>query len=237
MNYFIITIILSVSIYANEIERMESIVEDIKDLRLENSKCQKELDAKNVIFIDDTKSVDNKKTENIELEKLKLENIKLQEYKNLLNEIEIKNKEIEIENMLNIEDIKSKYDQIIFSKDEEIKNLKEKNTLKIKNKISACKDENIFPSLIMKEKTKPKVSEVVELEVFSRALTYRLNKDSNIYSTINGKKILDIWEEKTSFTSNIMSKNWVKITGYFKDGKWGKSKKDLWIKKVNTSQR
>ncbi|MEA1956226.1 MAG: hypothetical protein U9N02_07005 [Campylobacterota bacterium] len=90
----------------------------------------------------------------------------------------------------------------------------------------------------LEEKLKEKVvkSEIVNIEkniesktVFFKAGTFRLISSSNIYDKINGKKI-DNWEKHRTFTSNIKSNDWIKITGYFINKKWHKAQNEKWIK-------
>ncbi|MDY0116849.1 MAG: hypothetical protein RBR59_04630 [Sulfurimonadaceae bacterium] len=66
--------------------------------------------------------------------------------------------------------------------------------------------------------------------------TFRLIKESSVFNGIDGK-IVEAWEEGTSFTSNQRYKKWIKITGYFKDKKWLRSKKELWILEENVVKR
>ena len=70
----------------------------------------------------------------------------------------------------------------------------------------------------------------------TKASSFRLNKDAIIYDNVDGKKILN-WDKKTSFTSNIRTDKWIKITGYFVDRIWKKSKKNMWIKTSDTTLR
>ena len=109
----------------------------------------------------------------------------------------------------------------------------------------ACIEENPFPSLMMKnistkndsiKKSVLETKNTLEVKVRSKALTYRLNKESNIHDGIDGKVIF-IWENKRSFTSNETTQNWIKVSGYFIDKKFQKADQDLWIKKLNTSKR
>ncbi len=249
MNYVIITMILSLSMYASEIDRMEAIVQDIEHLRSDYNKCMKELELVRTQDIQPENPTEYKKL----LEKQRLKN------KTLTVKIEALNKNLDSkkEAILNIDKANTKYEKLLLAKEKEY-NLKLENKdntielLKIKindsqknniksqelvKKIVICKDENPFPTLIMKESTKPKESKLIELETSSKALVYRLNKMSDIYSDLSTNTVVDTWEDQTSFTSNAMSQSWVKITGYFNDGIWEKARKNLWIKKINTIQR
>jgi len=88
---------------------------------------------------------------------------------------------------------------------------------------------NSFPELQMKKEKQ------VSLVIQTNPQTYRLNKNATIYDGINANAIEE-WAEKTSFTSNFKSGNWVRITGYFVERKWQKSLRELWVKEEDTMQ-
>ena len=69
-----------------------------------------------------------------------------------------------------------------------------------------------------------------------KASAFRLNKDTDIYDGVGGKKI-DRWESGRSFTSGVRTKNYVKITGYFINRKWRASPKEMWVKAVDANKR
>ena len=71
---------------------------------------------------------------------------------------------------------------------------------------------------------------------FVKPATFRLKNTSIIYNKIDGVKIAEWFKNKT-FTSNIKSENWVKITGYFVGRKWKKAQKDMWIKSNQVFKR
>jgi hypothetical protein len=86
-------------------------------------------------------------------------------------------------------------------------------------------NENKFPNLTMKAKSNQ-----------TQAASYRLNKNAKIYDGVNGN-VLEKWEEKTSFTSNFKSGDWIKVTGYFVNQIWQRSSRELWIKAQDANQR
>jgi len=94
-------------------------------------------------------------------------------------------------------------------------------------------DSNVFPDLQMKKEFQKNETET--LTTF-KASSFRFNKAANIFDSINGK-VIDEWEITTSFTSNVKSKNWVKITGYFVDKVWRPSQKELWVKATDVTVR
>lgn len=70
----------------------------------------------------------------------------------------------------------------------------------------------------------------------TKAGTYRTKYESVIYDSPQGKAIC-IWEEKRSFTSNIIRGEWIKITGYFIEQKWQKASEEMWIREKDTLRR
>ena len=61
--------------------------------------------------------------------------------------------------------------------------------------------------------------------------TFITKKDTDIYSSSQNGKIIGKFEAKNSFTSYKEKNGFVKVTGYFVDGKWTPNKKEWWIKK------
>jgi len=128
-------------------------------------------------------------------------------------------------------------------KTKENENKISKNDLKIisKNKINLQKcmdsqiiqDDNPFPHLQMKKEFQTDEDEI--LSTF-KASSFRLNRSADIFNGISGEKI-DEWEKSRSFTSNVRSKNWVKITGYFVDKIWRPSADELWVKTIDVTIR
>lgn len=248
MKLLLIVLILGFSLNADEMKRIEAIVEDITKLRAEYNGCKTE----SKIYALQLKD---------ERDKNKILDQEINSFKNLYKrEIEYKNKIKKLENKIKVQDklLKSKetykkdldIDKNIITKTKE----KEKKTLKTKENtlesivLVNCEEPNPFPKLRMKKEfvqadkkskkvLKVKKSVVVKekIEKF-KASTFRLNKDSTIYEGIDGK-VLDKWSIDTSFTSSIKTQNWIKITGYFIDKVWLRSSKDMWIKLPNATKR
>ena len=120
-------------------------------------------------------------------------------------------------------------------------------TVKVVEKV--CEDDNPFPKLMPKNsKVVPQEEEanlVIEVKKTTfkpklvrseKASTYRLKNEAVIYDKIDGKAVA-VWEKRTSFTSNALQGDWVKITGYFVDKKWKRAKKELWIKAKDVIKR
>lgn len=134
-----------------------------------------------------------------------------------------------------------------------------KKTTKTSKTKTVCMDDNPFPKLMMKdpEKTQPKTPKKKTLDkvkevpnkiegtsptafagqiVRHEGRTYRMRCESLIYDAAK-TEVIAVWEEKTSFTSNMYKGDWIKITGYFVDRKWQRSTQELWVKAEDTIKR
>lgn len=89
--------------------------------------------------------------------------------------------------------------------------------------------------VIKQEIVKKKEVKLEKIEFF-KATTFRLKEDSSIYDKINGTKIND-WVKNRTFTSNIKSDNWIKITGYFVKKAWKKAQIEMWIESDKVLRR
>lgn len=208
--FFIALFILSFS-QADEMQRIESIVKDITKLRSEHEECLKSLKTKETLKVDVLKPNNNPQL--IQYQKqLKAEN----EHLNNLSQ--------------NNEKIIKKYQKLLKAKENEILALKKSLNNQPKESLKRIND-NPFPKLMPKESTGIK-----EIAQITKANTFRLKSDSKIYDSPNANEI-DVWTQDTSFTSNMKTANWVKITGFFIDKKWRKAKKNMWIKKSQVSKR
>jgi len=193
MKFMFISLFMLLSLYGDEIQRIDSIVKDITKLRVNYEECKKELEYKNLS--------ENKSTPYL--------NDEIKKYKELLK---IKDKKIiSLENELK----KGTKKQIIIKKEYD--------------------NPNKFPKLALKSQYIEK-KPVLEKVKTVKASTFRLKTDSNIYDEISGRKI-NSWEKGRSFTSNKMSQNWIKITGYFIDKKWTKARHGMWIEKAQVLKR
>lgn len=237
-----------------------------KDTQVENSKVQKYEELLESEKVKSTQ-VEELKIENTQLKEYKklLESEKLKNQALTLENETLRENESSLkDNISNSKKSNEKYNKLVLSKEKEKSNIKEEFVLKLKNqekiieslknqiksyqsnneikqvivtKKAVCEDDNPFPTLIMKENIQSKENRIIEIKTFSKAFTYHLNKTSSIYSDMSTNNSVDTWEENTLFTSNIMSQNWVKITGYFVKDIWRKAKKELWIEKENTVKR
>jgi hypothetical protein len=209
MKILFITLLLVSFLQADEMKRIESIVDDITKLRAQYEECQSSLKSKDTLKATVVKS--NK------------------------NEVEYL-----LESVANNEKIIKKYKKLLKIKENDILALKKKvsnkaiQTPKKTKPLLVCAkkiDDNPFPKLMLKEDTELKE----EVQV-TKASTFRINSDSSIYDSPNGKQI-SLWTQNTSFTSNMRTLNWVKITGFFVDKKWEKAKKNMWIKNSQVSKK
>ncbi len=194
---------------AGEIQRIESIVNDISKLRSDYIKEQNNLIEMEIKFEE-------------EKEKNQILHQDLKLYSNYTE------KEKEYKNR--IKSLENKIDYLN-------KSLKSNKKNKIKTRVIVKKylnnqsihEENTFPRLLMKEQYKTDTKDTI-------AYAYRVKIEANIYDAIDGKKI-DVWEKLTSFTSNQRKEKWIKITGYFIDKVWRPSSKDMWVKSADTVVR
>jgi len=251
MKVLLLIMVMTTISSSDEIHRIKEIVKDIKELRVNYAKCVKELeDNKNPsLFLDALK---HNNEDEVKTYKLKIKDEK-QKNDILLSEIDdLDKKNVDLDEQLNKlekivfkqkKELKTKDNVIISMKKNKVKNteIKENKSNNLKNESinalalkAACKEENVFPKLAMKEKFKKK--QVDESTRVFEAKAFRLRTDATIYDAINGMKLYE-WEKRTSFTSNERSDGWVKITGHFVDKLWQRSQKSMWIKSEKVVQR
>ncbi len=245
-------------------QRLETIVKDITQLRVDYEECKSELQTKVLkkqIITSDAKSAD--------ISTCQSEVEKTNNYARLLEAKKKKNKSLTLK-ILKISTYNSMNSALHKTIDKFKKELKkqnnilitkEKKIISLENKlkkytvtptliIKACKEKNIFPKLMMKEdllqeesfkvdsfkvESSPVNLDNEEIVTFA-ASTFRVKVKTTIYDSPNGKKIEE-WEMKTSFTSTQRMGNWIKITGYFIDKKWLKAKRNMWIKEEDIFKR
>jgi len=247
----IIGLVCSSLLCGDDMQRLETIIKDITQLRVDYEECKSELQTKYIKkqkTPSDTISADIS-TCQLEIEKInnyaRLLEDKKQKNKSLTSKIstyhstnsalhktiEIYEKELKKQN-----DVLITKDKKIISLENELKKYAVEPTLITKT----CKEKNVFPKLIMKEDSLQEESSSVDLDnaviVTFEASTFRVKVNTSIYESPNGKQIEE-WEINTSFTSTQRLGTWIKITGYFVDKKWLKAKKDMWIKEENTLRR
>jgi hypothetical protein len=211
----VIFLLLTVTINADEIQRIESIVNDITELRSSYKEAQNEIvDYKLKIKNLEKKNENQKETLKIYSNYSEKEKKYTSEIKSLKNELK-------------------RVTTLLKTKEKSQKPCKLQRVYPLKNKTIVA--ENRFPTLLLKDKYQvKKLKEKKEEQLtYFKAKAFKLNKYAFIYDGINGE-VVESWEEKRSFTSNVKSENWVKITGYFINKVWQPAKKELWVKKEDT---
>jgi len=192
MRYLII-LLITISLGANDIKRVEYIVEDIENLKKDYRQC---IDLLNLA------NEENGCSETKLLKKLQNEN---------------KNQK-----------------KLLRKREKEIISLNKK----YKRLLAKSKVKPYLPTLL-NEKSNTKFSKVSDNKngIYKfKASAFRLISDAKIYNKPNGL-LLDVWEKNRSFTSGERTKNWIKITGYFVDKIWRKSKEDYWVRDNKVIQR
>ncbi len=229
MKIFILATFLLASLHGNEMQRIENIVKDISKLRVDYEECSTKLKAKNSTAVPFTVVQENsddliKKYEMSIKDEREKNSILLKESKSFAQENSELTKKIQ-----ELEKLVKKQDTLLKIKEKSSTPLKKESVVIVPKKV-VCeeKEENSFPDLMMKEKfAKKSISKEMPQEI--EAASYKLNVTASVYDMIDGKEISK-WEEGKSFTSNIQSQNWIKITGYFLDKKWLPSQKEMWMK-------
>jgi len=171
------------------------------------------------------------KSQNVELKNLKKTN------KRLVSELKTSKTALASVPVLSCKDQETE-NTILMEALNKCKNAKQKRGKNVSVKKGICTDDNPFPKLLKKDTTPKTKNKVKKIETPTPKLssTYRIKGESAIYNAINGK-LVEVWEDKRSFTSDTQNDTWVKITGYFVNKKWQSSKKTLWVKKENTLKR
>ncbi len=248
----------------DDIHRLETIVNDITQLRVDYEECKSELQSK---YINKQKITSDAISADIFTCQLEVE--KINNYARLLEEKKQKNKSLTLEilkistyNNINSalhktiqkqEKELKKHKLLLITKDKEINYLENRlNKYAVKPILitKICKEKNVFPKLMIKEDSLQEdsfkidsfkiESSPVNLDnediVTFAASTFRVKVNTTVYDSPNGKKIQE-WQINTSFTSTQRMGNWIKITGYFIDKKWLKAKRDIWIKEEDVFKR
>jgi len=92
-------------------------------------------------------------------------------------------------------------------------------------KLKSYKKEKEVIKIVEPEKLTKKAPQKVK---HIKPSNFRLKQDSFIYNKPNGKKMFK-WLKNRTFTTNIRTDDWVKITGYFVNRRWTKAQEDMWI--------
>lgn len=259
---FILTTLLFTSLLCgDDIQRLETIVKDIRELRVDYEECKSELQSKYI-----KKQVVGSDGGSADISTCQLEVEKTSNYAKLLEAMRQENRSLRLK-ISTYSTTNSALRKTIEKFDKELKNQnnvlisKDKKIISLENKLKeyrvkpaliskTCEEKNIFPKLMMREDSLQEESFKVDpFRVESSPLNldnnkivtfkpsaFRVKFTTAIYDSPNGKKI-EVWEKNRSFTSTQKVKNWIKITGYFIDKKWQKAKRDIWVKEEDVFKR
>ena len=124
----------------------------------------------------------------------------------------------------------------------------QKKVLQLEKKVDELKKTIALLKLTQQKKAQPKQELALSEEkkvvlrmrkkdvMVTKPTTYRTKRSCGIYARVGGSRVAT-WESGVSFTSYLATKKYLKVTGYFVNGKWRKAKKELWIKKEDTLKR
>jgi len=192
--------------------RIENIVDEIAKLRVDYEECSVKLQAKNASNSSFKKAL---KVYNEEL---------IKKYKFRVKEEKQKNDEL-IKKTQELEKLVKNQEILLKTKEQKIIALQETNVKSVK-----AKERNISEKPTMKEgRSQLSSKSVMETPKMVKPSVYRLDANASLYDAIAGNEILK-WEKNKSFTSNVQSQNWIKVTGYFLDRKWLPSKREMWMR-------
>lgn len=267
MKLLLVVLIFAISLNADEMKRIEAIVNDITKLRAEYEKCQIEAKTYSLQLKD-------------ERDKNKILLQEINSFKNLYKrELEYKNKILILKNKIKEQDklliikentkksTKKVNKPVIKAKEKEVKTLviKEKSIENIV--LFQCEEPNPFPKLVMKKefiksnnKIKKPIKSIKKKEVIKKKVISKTEKvvepkkiaveklerfKASAFRLNKDAPVYDAvngeklyeWEKGTSFTSSIKTQNWIKITGYFIDKAWVRSSKEMWLKASDTIKR
>lgn len=229
--------VLCALLSGNEIERIESIVNDVTQLRQEYERCQQRLgEAESGAKRASEAAIENERLgyeAKIKTLEEALENAQ-EEERRAQRSLEHASAQIAQLNQL-----VSEQKRHIAALNGAVPKPAEPRTVVQ----TICPDPNPFPKLMMKdaapaaEPSPAAVADEAGESVYFKASPFRLNADADIYDAPGGEVVAH-WEERTSFTSNEKRSGWVKITGYFVDKKWQPSgEESLWIEETLVYKR
>lgn len=197
-----VLMVIFMQLNADEIQRIESMVEDISKLRSDYTLTQDKLAKCSA----------------------KLKNDFTTESDYVKKEKEYINRIISLENQLK----KAKNRVVI----KEIPKSKNQVKLKVCLDNQKIESDNKFPKLKMKKEFIDESEETL----FFKASSFRVNHEAKIYDGVDAD-VIDIWENRTSFTSNQRKNKWIKITGYFVDKQWRAATSEMWVKNCDVINR
>jgi hypothetical protein len=219
---------------ANEIERIESIVNDVTRLRTNYEICQQKLIVTEAEAKSSDRKADTTHYEALEKKISALEKaLEASRENERLSERSLEHANTQIAQLNKLVSEQKQHVAVL----SEVKP-QQRVVTKTVEVPKPCPDPNPFPKLMMKE-TQPVVKSVAKNgeTIYFDACAFRVTEESDIYDAPDGK-VIERWEAKTSFTSNQKRGGWVRITGYFVEGKWRPSRdRTLWVKEALTLKR
>ncbi|MDX1295150.1 MAG: hypothetical protein R3302_02715 [Sulfurimonadaceae bacterium] len=225
---------------ANEIERIESIVNDVTKLRTNYEICQQKLMVAEAEVKSGAQVADTAKYDSNDLYKKKIaaleKALESSRENERLSERSLEHANTQIAQLQKLVSEQKQHIEVL--SDVKPTQVVTKVVTKTVEVPKPCPDPNPFPKLMMKEeKTEPKSAARSGETVYFEACAFRVTEDSDIYDAPDGK-VIERWEAKTSFTSNQKRDGWVRITGYFVEGKWRPSRdRTLWVREALTLKR
>lgn len=234
--------LLCAALLGNEIERIESIVNDVTALRADYDTCQTRLKA----LEDEKKSLSAETVRDYEARIKTLEEALAdarEEERTAKRSLEHATTQI------------LQLNQLVSEQKQHIATLNTDQSAKVVTRTvnipAQCPEVNPFPKLMMKSETlrqaenKKAPAETTQTVtvtsrdelIYFKPSAFRVTADTEIYDAPGGN-VIDRWEAMTSFTSNRKRNGWIRITGYFIDKQWRPSnEKEMWVREAVTLKR
>jgi len=229
--------LLGAALQGNEIERIESIVNDVTQLRARYEECRATL----ALMGNRQNDAARCSAQEERIRTLEAESEKLREQNRVLQHA--------------LEHATAQATQLEQLVQEQKRHIASLNTARPAEErpapaparcVAECPDPNPFPKLAPKQleaaavpvrAAEPAATPEAESVSFEAA-AFRLVEESAIYDAPGGK-VVARWEAQTSFTSNRKRGGWIQITGYFVDRKWRPCSGDerLWVEERLAQKR
>lgn len=254
-----ILLVTATLLFGNEVERIESIVNDVTKLRRNYEACKTELALFDTLKV----SKNNEKIIILQREIQSQRDLYEREIERMRNELSASEKKLALMTR-SLNDLKGKNSeqkQRITSRKEVLsKKGGELKKVNIEDGPKPCVDPNPFPALLMKaeyqamkadetlkhtdtkivsrleadEPESGKIQKTSVKRILFKPRPFRMKRDAKVYDAPNGK-VVATWEARTSFTSGEKQSGWIKITGYFVDRKWRPNREnEMWVEEKNT---
>ncbi|MEA3374376.1 MAG: hypothetical protein U9Q62_11890 [Campylobacterota bacterium] len=231
----------------NEVERIESIVNDVTKLRQNYEGCRAQLAA---VERGEGGNSDEKMLA-LQREIQSQRDLYEREIERMKNELIVSEKKLVLvtRSLKDAKEKKGEYKQHLNAQQQVAGKQKstQVKTVYVTADAASCPDPNPFPKLLMKKEYTAMKSngtlkssagkEAVEKRTHFKARAFRMKNRARVYDAPKGK-VIATWEAKTSFTSGEKEGDWIRITGYFIDKKWRPNRdREMWVEKKNTISR